>query len=124
MDQIKHIFNMIWLLRVIQIQLKKATFDKVLSDKLYLQLLVVQKNYGCQAAVRVNGLYIFDKKCSHRRGTYVYLSSFMDNIWGVGGGGGDPTDMQLMSRCRRAILLLLRVIDVFSKYEWAIALKD
>lgn len=48
----------------------------------------------------------------------------MDNIWGVGGGGGDPTDMQLMSRCHRGILLLLRVIDVFSKYEWAIALKD
>ena len=51
--------------------------------------------------------------------TYYQISQ-----WGVGGGGGDPTDMQLMSRCRRAILLLLRVIDVFSKYEWAIALKD
>ena len=42
----------------------------------------------------------------------------LNNFW------GDPTDMQLISRCRRGILLLLRAIDVFSKYEWTIALKD
>ena len=38
-------------------------------------------------------------------------SPFIDNIWGA-----DLADMQLISKFNKAIRLLLRVIDVYSKY--------
>ena len=46
-------------------------------------------------------------------------SSFRDNIWGV-----DLADTQLMSKFNKGFTFLLCVIDVFSKYDWVIPLKD
>ena len=46
-------------------------------------------------------------------------SSFRDYIWGV-----DLADMQLLSKFNRGFRFLLCVIDIFSKYAWAIHLKD
>ena len=45
-------------------------------------------------------------------------SSFKDNIWGV-----DLADMQLISKHNKRIRYLLCVIDLFSKYAWAVPLK-
>ena len=46
-------------------------------------------------------------------------SSYRDNIWGV-----DLADMQLLSKYNKGIKYLLRVIDLFSKYAFAILLKN
>ena len=46
-------------------------------------------------------------------------SSFKDNIWGA-----DFADMQLISKFNKGIRFLLCVIDIFSKYEWVVPLKD
>ena len=46
-------------------------------------------------------------------------SSFRDNIWGV-----DLADMQSLGKCNKVIKHLLRAIDLFSKYEWTVLLKD
>ena len=48
----------------------------------------------------------------------VYLP-FRDNICGV-----DLGDMQSLREYNRGIRYLLCVIDLFSKYEWVITLKD
>ena len=55
------------------------------------------------------------RKCEKRK---VY-STFKDNIWGV-----DLADMQLLSKYNKGIRFLLCVIDIFSKYAWAVPLKD
>ena len=46
-------------------------------------------------------------------------SSFKDNIWGV-----DLADMQLISKYNKGNRYLLCVIDLFSKYERVVPLKD
>ena len=46
-------------------------------------------------------------------------SSFKDNIWGV-----DLADMQLLSKFNKGIRFLLCVIDFFSKYAFAVPLKN
>ena len=46
-------------------------------------------------------------------------SSFKDNIWGV-----DLADMQLISKHNKGIRCILRAIDLFSKYDWFVPLKD
>ena len=46
-------------------------------------------------------------------------SSFKDNIWGV-----DLADMQLLSKFNKEIKYVLCVIDLFSKYTFAVPLKD
>ena len=46
-------------------------------------------------------------------------STFKDNIWGI-----DLADMQLLSKYNKGIRFLLCVIDIFSKYEWVVPLKD
>ena len=46
-------------------------------------------------------------------------SSFRDNIWGA-----DLANMQLLSNFNKGFRSLLYVIDIFSKYEWVILLKD
>ena len=55
------------------------------------------------------------KKIKKRK---VY-SSFRDNIWSV-----DLADMQSMSKYNKGIKYLLCAIDLFSKYEWVVPLKD
>ena len=37
--------------------------------------------------------------------------------------GADFADMQLISKCKKEILFLLCVVDIFSKYAWVIPLK-
>ena len=46
-------------------------------------------------------------------------SRFKDNIWGA-----DLADMQLINKFNKGFRFLLRVIDIFTKYAWAIPLKD
>ena len=46
-------------------------------------------------------------------------SSFKDNVWCV-----DLADMQLLSKFNKVFRFLWRVIDIYSKYAWAIPLKD
>ena len=46
-------------------------------------------------------------------------SGFRDNIWGA-----DLADMQLVSKFNKGFRFLSCVIDVFSKYAWAVPLKD
>ena len=46
-------------------------------------------------------------------------SSFRDNTWRV-----DLADMQLISKYNKGIRFLLHLIDIFSKYAWAIPLKN
>ena len=46
-------------------------------------------------------------------------SSFKDNIWGF-----DLADMQLISKYNKGIRYLLCAIDLFSKYAFAVPLKD
>ena len=46
-------------------------------------------------------------------------SSFKDNIWGA-----DLADMQFLSKFNKRIKYLLCVIDLFSKYGFAVPLKD
>ena len=46
-------------------------------------------------------------------------SSFKDNIWGV-----DLADMRLLSKFNKGFRFLLCVNDIFSKYAWAVPLKD
>ena len=46
-------------------------------------------------------------------------SSFRDNIWGVG-----LADMQSLSKYNKEIKYLLCAIDLFSKYDWVIPIKD
>ena len=46
-------------------------------------------------------------------------SSFKDNIWGV-----DLADMHLISKYNKGIRYLLCAIDLFSKYAFAVPLKD
>ena len=49
----------------------------------------------------------------------IAYSSFIDNIWGA-----DLADMQLISKINKGIRFLLYVIDIHSKYNWVILLKD
>ena len=53
----------------------------------------------------------FEKRKAH--------SSFIYNIWGV-----DLADIELISKFNKGIRFLLCVVDVFSKYAWAVPLKD
>ena len=46
-------------------------------------------------------------------------SSFKDNIQGV-----DLADMQSLSKFNKGFIYLLCAIDLFSKYAWAIPIKD
>ena len=46
-------------------------------------------------------------------------SGFKDNIWGA-----DLADMQLISKFNKAFRFLLCVIEIFSKYAWAVPLND
>ena len=69
-------------------------FNKELADE--LQKPIIRK---------------FNKKKVH--------SSFIDNIWGT-----DLADMQLISKFNKDFKFLLCVFDIYSKYAWAIPLRD
>ena len=45
-------------------------------------------------------------------------SPFIDNIW-----GSDLADMQLIGKFNKGFRFLLCVIDIYSKYSWAIPLQ-
>ena len=45
-------------------------------------------------------------------------SGFKDNIWGA-----DLADMELISKFNKVFIFLSCVIDIFSKYAWAVPLK-
>ena len=47
------------------------------------------------------------------------FSSLKDNSWGV-----DLADVQSLSKYNKGIKYLLCAIDLFSKYEWVVPLKD
>ena len=49
----------------------------------------------------------------------LLYSSFKDNVWGL-----DLADMQLGSKYNKGIRYLLCVIDIFSKYDWVVPLKN
>ena len=49
----------------------------------------------------------------------IVYSGFKDNIQGV-----DSADTQSLSKCKNWIKYLLCAIDLFSKYAWAVPLKD
>ena len=51
-----------------------------------------------------------------KRKVYSYSR---DNIWGV-----DLADMQSLNKYKKGIEYLLCAIDLFSKYVWAIPIKD
>ena len=46
-------------------------------------------------------------------------SSFKDNVWGV-----DLADRKSLSKYNKGIKYLLCTIDLFSKYAWAVPIKD
>ena len=48
----------------------------------------------------------------------VYYS-FKDNLWGT-----YLADMQLISKYNKRIIFLLFFIDIYSKFSWAVPLKD
>ena len=45
--------------------------------------------------------------------------TFKDNVCGA-----DLVDMQLISEYNKSICFLLCIIDIYSKYEWVLPLKD
>ena len=48
-----------------------------------------------------------------------FYSGFRGNVWGT-----DLADMQWISKFNKEFRFLLCVIDIFSKYTWAVPLKD
>ena len=46
-------------------------------------------------------------------------SSFKDNIWGA-----DLAHMLLLSKFNKGVRFLLYVVNIYSKYDWVIPLKD
>ena len=51
-------------------------------------------------------------------------SSFKDNIWGGGGDVVGLADISLVSKFNKGMRYLLCVIDLLSRYAWAVGLKD
>ena len=118
---------------------KRTQSDKVLRDKAF-QIANDPKYDGYQRGLASMVYKFFDKKSSgsgiankpnyeledelHERITQKFkkgkiYSSFRDNIWGV-----DLADIQLLSKYNKGIKYLLCAIDLFSKYVWAVSIKD
>ena len=114
--------------------------DKVLRDKAY-DIASNPEYDGYQRGLASMVYKFFDKKTmesgavepneSLKLGDEVHkpiirkfnkrkvYSSCKDNIWGV-----DLADMQLLSKFNKGIKYLLCAIDIFSKYAFAVPLKD
>ena len=74
------------------------------------------KGYGLNNKILAEELHKPIIKNVKRRKMY---SSFKDHIWGV-----DLADMSLVNKFNEGIKYLLCVIDLFSRYAWAIPLKN
>ena len=119
---------------------KRTAADKVLRGKTF-KIASDQKYDGYQRGLASMVYKFFDKKSQgsgaannneniqladelHKpiiktfKKRKVY-SSFRDNIWGV-----DLADMQLLSKFNKGFRFLLCVIDIDSKFDWVIPLKD
>ena len=118
---------------------KRTQSDKVLREKAF-KIASDRKYNGYQRGLASMVYQLFDKKSSgsgitnepnyqltnelHKpiikkfKKRKVY-SSVRDNIWGL-----DLADMQLLSKYNKEIKYLLCTIDIFSKYAWAVPLKD
>ena len=119
---------------------KRTALDKVLRDKTF-KIASDKKYDGYQRGLASMVYKFFDKKSEgsgivnneeniqlpdklhkpiirkfEKRKVY---SSFRDNIWGA-----DLADMQLLNKFNKGFRFLLCVIDIYSKYAWAIPLKD
>ena len=119
---------------------KRIAADKVLRDKAF-KIARDQKYDGYQRGLASMVHKFFDKK-SQGSGVANNIkeniqsadelhkpiirkfekrkmhSSFRNNIWGV-----DLADMQLLSEFHKGFRFILCVIDIFSKYTWAVPLK-
>ena len=119
--------------------MRRTQSDKVLKDKAF-KIASDPKYDGYQRGLPSMVYKFFDKKPSgsgiiieanyqladelHKpiirkfKKRKVY-SLFRDNIWGV-----DLANMQSLSRYNKGIRYLSCAIDLFSKYAWAIPIKD
>ena len=120
---------------------KRTQSDKVLKDKAFA-IANNPKYDGYQRGLASMVYNFFDKKSKgacikteikqnqqlaneHHKPiirkfkTRKVYSSFKGNIWGV-----DLADMQLISKYNKGIRYLLCAIDLFSKYAFAVPLKD
>ena len=118
---------------------KGTQSDKVLKDKAF-KIASDPKYDGYQRGLASMVYKFFDKKSKgsgiinepnyqlanelHKpiirkfRKRKVY-SSFRDNIWGA-----DLADMQSLNKYNKGIKYLLCAIDLFSKYDWVVPIKD
>ena len=102
---------------------KRTQSDKVLKDKAFVMVFKffdkkskgggIKSMSNKQLANKLHKLII--RKFKRRK---VY-TSHKDGTWGC-----DLADMQLISKYNEKIMYLLCVIDIFSKYAWAVLLKD
>ena len=121
--------------------LKRTQSDRVLKDKAFK----IASNLKCDGYQRglTSMVCKFFDKISKRSGIKIEIkkiqelanevhktiiktfkkrkvySSFKDNIW-----GWDLADMQLISTYNKKIKYLLCVVDLFSKYDFGVPLKD
>ena len=118
---------------------KRTQSDKVLRDKAF-KIASDPKYDGYQRGLASMVYKFFDKKSSGSGITNEFnyqlanelhkpvikkfkkrevYSSFKDNIWGV-----DLADMQSLSKYNKGFKYLLCTNDLFSKYPWAVPIKD
>ena len=116
---------------------RRTQSDKALKDKAF-KIASNPKYDGYQRGLASMVYKFFDKKSkgsgikeNHQLANELHkpnirkvrkrkvYSSFKDNIWGV-----DLADMQLISKYNKGIRYLLCAIDLFSKYAFAVPLKD
>ena len=82
---------------------------------------LIKKNKGSGVVMLQNEQLaeVLHKQIIRKFKKRTVYSSFKDNIWDV-----DLADMQLISKFNKEIRFLLCVIDVYSKYEWFVPLRD
>ena len=122
--------------------IKRTVADKILNNRAF-NIAKDPKYDGYQRGLASMVYKLFDKKSAGSGAKHVNTKlipqnaeelhktiirkfekrkvqgAFKDNIWGA-----DLADMQLLSRYNKGIKFLLCVIDIFSKYDWVVPLKD